>query len=420
MPSGSTPTRCWGPRTARWSAGCPTGWASRAPTSRSTPPARPRSSPSTWPARRSVPASAASPSPAAPTSCSIRWARCTSAGCARCRPPGAATASPPPPTATSAPTAPAWSSSSGCPMPAAAPTGPSQQAVIRDALRRAGVAPASVDYLECHGTGTPLGDPVEVQAAAAVLGEGRQGGDDALILGTIKSNLGHTEGAAGVAGLLKAVLALGHARIPKTLHFDAPNPHIPWDTLPVRVASEALPWPRNGHPRRAGVSSFGFSGTNAHVVLEEAPPEPARDEAPPERDAELVVLSARSEAALADVAARLRDHLAQHDDLALVDLAFSLATTRTHHDHRAAIPATSPAALSAALDALARGDTPAATSRAQLPASRGGIAWLFTGQGAQRLGMGRGLYAAWPVFRDALDAAFAALAAATPDGPRLP
>ncbi|HEV7465952.1 MAG TPA: beta-ketoacyl synthase N-terminal-like domain-containing protein, partial [Candidatus Dormibacteraeota bacterium] len=237
-----------------------------------------------------------------------------------------------------------------------APNGPSQQAVIRDALRRAGVTPASIDYLECHGTGTPLGDPVEVQAAAAVLGDGRHGPDDALILGSIKSNLGHTEGAAGVAGLLKAVLALGHERIPRTLHFAAPNPHIPWSTLPVRVASQAIPWPRNGRPRRAGVSSFGFSGTNAHVIVEEAPPEPpisAPPEAPP-RGAELVVLSARSEAALADVAARLRDHLAQHEGVALVDLAFSLATTRTHHEHRAALPATSRADLSAALDALAR------------------------------------------------------------------
>jgi acyl transferase domain-containing protein len=151
-----------------------------------------------------------------------------------------------------------------------APNGPAQTAVVREALRRASVEPTSVGYLECHGTGTALGDPVEVQAAAAALCEGRDA-DKPLLLGSVKTNFGHAEGAAGVAGLIKAVLALKYERVPKSLHFSAPNPYIPWEALAVRVASEALPWPNDGGPRRAGVSSFGFSGTNAHVILEEAP-----------------------------------------------------------------------------------------------------------------------------------------------------
>ena len=168
-----------------------------------------------------------------------------------------------------------------------APNGPSQEKVIREALARGGVTPSQVGYLECHGTGTALGDPIEVQAASEVYGEARE---QPLVLGAIKSNLGHTEAAAGVAGLIKATLALQHGQIPKTLHAETLNPHIPWAELPVKVASEAMPWPRNGHPRFAAVSSFGLSGTNAHVVLEEAPEANARPSAPT-RSSELVVLS---------------------------------------------------------------------------------------------------------------------------------
>ncbi|MET0413613.1 MAG: SDR family NAD(P)-dependent oxidoreductase, partial [Polyangiaceae bacterium] len=168
-----------------------------------------------------------------------------------------------------------------------APNGPSQQAVIREALQRGGIAPADVGYVECHGTGTPLGDPIEVQALAAVLGDGRDPGRPVL-LSSLKSNLGHMEGAAGVGGLIKAVLALQHGRIPKSLHFNEPNPHIDWKSLPVQVAAEALDWPRNGKPRIAGVSSFGISGTNAHALLEE-PPAAQPLFVAPARSAELVV-----------------------------------------------------------------------------------------------------------------------------------
>ena len=150
------------------------------------------------------------------------------------------------------------------------PNGVAQQRVIAEALRRAGVDPGEVDYLEAHGTGTSLGDPIEVQAAGAVFGEGRDP-NRPLLIGSVKTNIGHLEAAAGIAGLIKVALALEHEVLPKHLHFSHPSPYIPWDRLPVRVLDEATPWPRSGRPRTAGVSSFGFSGTNAHVLLEEAP-----------------------------------------------------------------------------------------------------------------------------------------------------
>ena len=151
-----------------------------------------------------------------------------------------------------------------------APNGPSQEEVIRRALAQAGVAPWQVGYVECHGTGTSLGDPIEVQALGAVLGQGRAA-EQPVVIGSVKSNVGHTQTAAGAAGVIKVALAMQHGRIPRSLHFDAPSPHIPWAELSVKVAAEAIEWPRNGARRIAGVSSFGISGTNAHVVLEEAP-----------------------------------------------------------------------------------------------------------------------------------------------------
>ena len=150
------------------------------------------------------------------------------------------------------------------------PNGIAQQRVIAEALERAGLAAGDVDYLEAHGTGTSLGDPIEVQAAAAVLGNGREAGQP-LLIGSVKTNIGHLEAAAGIAGLIKVILSLEHQELPKHLHFRDPSPHIPWDRLPVRVVEEPTAWERNGRPRVAGVSSFGFSGTNAHVILSEAP-----------------------------------------------------------------------------------------------------------------------------------------------------
>jgi acyl transferase domain-containing protein/NADP-dependent 3-hydroxy acid dehydrogenase YdfG/acyl carrier protein len=284
-----------------------------------------------------------------------------------------------------------------------APSGPAQQEVIREALRQAGVAPASVDYLECHGTGTPLGDPVEVQAAAAVLGEGRGPGAP-LVLRSVKTNVGHTEAAAGVAGLMAAALALQHRTIPRSLHFKAPNPHVDWKALPVVVASRNLAWEKRGRPRRAGVSSFGFGGTNAHVVLEEAPDAaPADLSASPAVSSEILVLSAKSPGALDAQVQALDAHVTAHPDLSLPDLAFSLATSRSSFEHRAALVTTSRDDVMSALGE--RHDEKATRRVVRGLAGEGGgkTAFLFTGQGSQRLGMGRGLYAAWPVFRLTLD-----------------
>ena len=153
------------------------------------------------------------------------------------------------------------------------PNGGAQQRLIGTALARAGLAGGDVDYLEAHGTGTPLGDPIEVQAAAAAYG-GSRDADRPLLMGSVKTNIGHTESASGAAGLIKVVLSLQHELLPQSLHFDNPSPHIPWDSLPVRVVDKATPWQANGRPRRAGVSSFGFTGTNAHVLIEEAPAKP--------------------------------------------------------------------------------------------------------------------------------------------------
>ena len=283
------------------------------------------------------------------------------------------------------------------------PNGPAQQWVIREALARAKVAPSTVAYLECHGTGTPLGDPIEVQAAAAVYGEAREP-DHPLLLGSVKTNIGHAEAAAGAAGVIKAALIMERGEIPRNLHFSAPNPEIAWDSLPVAVATERMEFPRSETPRRVGVSSFGMGGTNAHAVLEEAPAPPPRPGAP-ERSAELVVLSATDGSALAAQARRLLAHLEARPQLALGDVAYSLATTRTHHDRRVALTATTRASLLEALVVASRDALPAG-GRGQAPRP-GKLAWLFTGQGSQRAGMSQGLHAEWPSFRRALDAACA-------------
>ena len=282
-----------------------------------------------------------------------------------------------------------------------------QETVLRNALADARVRPEDVSYVECHGTGTPLGDPIEVQALGSVFGPGRA---RPLVLGSIKSNIGHTDAAAGIAGVLKVILALQQGRIPKNLHFDTPNPHIPWDDVPVTVAAAAIPWPRNGTPRIAGVSSFGLSGTNAHVVVEEAPVEnTSAHPAGPTLALELVALSARTPAALDRAAARLAAHLDASPEPApaLGDLAYSLATTRSHHEHRLALAAGSLEELRAELGRASRGEAPNRGARGEI--QRGKEAWLFTGQGSQAPGMGRALAGAWPAFREALEAAFGAL-----------
>ncbi|MEU1073475.1 SDR family NAD(P)-dependent oxidoreductase [Streptomyces sp. NPDC005878] len=288
-----------------------------------------------------------------------------------------------------------------------APNGPAQQDVIQQALADAGLTAADVQAVEAHGTGTALGDPIEAQALLATYGRARTP-DEPLWLGSVKSNIGHTQGAAGVAGLIKMVLAMRHELLPRTLHADTPSPHIDWESGAVELLQEARPWTVGAdEPRRAAVSSFGVSGTNAHVVLEQAPAEPVPSgpgatPAAPAGDAAPalpVLLSAHSATALRAQAARLAARVADAPEVPVADLAYSLATTRARLDHRAVVVAAGHEDLRAALDALAAGG-PGAVTGSTAP---GGTAFLFTGQGSQRPGMGRELYERFRPFAAAFD-----------------
>jgi polyketide synthase 8 len=282
------------------------------------------------------------------------------------------------------------------------PNGPAQQRVIRQALTNAGLTPAEVDAVEAHGTGTSLGDPIEGQALLATYGQGRAGGQP-LWLGSVKSNIGHTQAAAGVAGVLKMVLAMRHGLLPKTLYADRPSSHVDWTAGDVRLLSQAREWPGGDRPRRAGVSSFGISGTNAHVIIEEAPAAPpATDDGPAPVVPPVVAwpLSARQPEALPRLAARLRSSLAANPGLRPVDVGHTLATGRAALEHRAVVLAGD--ALTE-LAALAADETNPRLVRGRAARTRGRLAFVFSGQGGQRLGMGRELAAAFPVFAEALD-----------------
>ncbi len=283
------------------------------------------------------------------------------------------------------------------------PNGVAQQRVITEALQRAGVQASDISYLEAHGTGTSLGDPIEVQAAAAVLGAGRDAGDP-LLIGSAKTNIGHLEAAAGVAGVLKVVLALEHQELPKHLNFQNPSPHIPWDRIPVRVVEQPVAWERGARPRIAGISSFGFSGTNAHVILEEAPataPASAPAEPGDDRRFSLLTLSARTPAALAQAAQNYRGWLAEHPETSLADLCLTTGTGRAHFEHRAALVVNSVASAGELLAALAD-ELPAKGLVRGHSAAPPKTAWLFPGQGSQYAGMARELFETEPVFAETL------------------
>ncbi|MFE7632445.1 type I polyketide synthase [Kitasatospora sp. NPDC057518] len=295
-----------------------------------------------------------------------------------------------------------------------APNGPAQRRVIRAALANARISAADVDVVEAHGTGTELGDPIEAGALLATYGQERFE-DRPLWLGSVKSNIGHAQQAAGVAGVIKMVLALRAGVLPKTLHADEPSSHVDWETGNVRLLQEQVAWPAGERPRRAGVSAFGISGTNAHVIIEEAPaaidasaPDPATAV---ESGVQAWVVSGRSATALAGQAGRLREHVLARPELPVGDVAWSLATTRAALEHRAVVLGGERSELAAGLVAVATGQPAAGVVTGSVAAAGvGRTVFVFPGQGSQWVGMGRELVTSSPVFAARLAECAAALA----------
>ncbi|CAC22145.1 SDR family NAD(P)-dependent oxidoreductase [Streptomyces coelicolor] len=291
-----------------------------------------------------------------------------------------------------------------------APNGPSQERVIRQALANADLTPADIDAVEAHGTGTTLGDPIEAQALLATYGQDRPDGRP-LYLGSLKSNIGHSQAAAGVGSVIKMIEAMRHEVLPRTLHVDAPSPHVDWETGAVELLTEAREWETYGRPRRAAVSSFGISGTNAHVVIEQAEqPEPTEPNGRPEQPEPVSaaplpavpwVLSGRTPEAVTGQAQRLLSFVESRPEAAPADIGLSLAVSRSQFDHRATVVGADREELLAGLRTLASG----ATTQTAVRDTRqtGKTAFLFTGQGAQRTGMGMDLYRTFPAYAHAFD-----------------
>jgi acyl transferase domain-containing protein len=283
------------------------------------------------------------------------------------------------------------------------PSGPAQQAVILQALENSGVLPEQVSYIEAHGTGTALGDPIEMGALGAVFGEGRSLHVNPLFVGSLKTNVGHLEASAGVAGVIKVALALRNGSIPPHLHFRQPNPHIEWERLPCQVPLTLRSWPQTER-RIAGVSSFSFTGTNAHVILEQAPEFEPAPRPEPDRSCHVLTLSAKTAEALQQSVTRFRKHLEEHGQLPLGDVCATAARGRSHFNHRLAVVAPSVADMQEKLGRVEQGDFLSNVTRHEITGSRTPrVAFLFTGQGSQYVGMGRELYETHPGFRATLE-----------------
>ncbi|MFQ6017597.1 MAG: type I polyketide synthase, partial [Kiloniellaceae bacterium] len=282
-----------------------------------------------------------------------------------------------------------------------APNPAAQKAVIRQACRSAGIAPGQLDYVEAHGTGTHLGDPIEAKALGEVLANGRPSGDRCAI-GSVKTNIGHLESAAGIAGLIKVALALKNRQIPASLHFARPNRYIPFDTLPLRVQEKLAPWPEHAGPALAGVSSFGFGGTNVHVILEAPPPRPPAAQRV-DRPHHILTLSAKGKTPLRALAQRYDACLARHPELDPGDLCFTANARRSHFRHHVALTGENLARLRDGLAAFVAGTPAPGLHHGVAPQRRPTVAFLFTGQGAQYPDMGRSLYQTQPVFKRVMD-----------------
>ncbi|MCA0456391.1 MAG: polyketide synthase dehydratase domain-containing protein [Chloroflexi bacterium] len=282
-----------------------------------------------------------------------------------------------------------------------APNGPSQVAVIRAALADAQLDPSEVSYVETHGTGTSLGDPIEAQALGAALGVGHSTGNP-LIIGSLKANMGHMESAAGIGGLIKAVLMLKHGEIPPQLHLNQPNPYIPWDELPLKLVKNVQSWEGVEGHRVAGVSSFGFSGTNAHVLLEAAPQLETAPLPEADRPKHVLAFSARSESALRQFAVAFRDALSAQPELSPADLAYSTHASRATFTHRLAVTGATAGEMSTALDAYLAGEQSDRVTAGRA-SSTPEVAFLFTGHGSQYVDMGRHLYETQAAYRQAFD-----------------
>ncbi len=280
------------------------------------------------------------------------------------------------------------------------PNGPSQEKVIREALQNSRVEPSQVSYIEAHGTGTSLGDPIEIGALAAVFGKDRTQ-EYPLIVGSVKTNVGHLESAAGMASLIKVLLSLQHEEIPPHLHFKKPNPHISWDRIAIKVPTERMSWPVGEKPRIAGISSFGVSGTNAHVLVEEGSGVPLTPHPSP-LTPHLLCLSARTEKALGELAGRYEKWLSEHPKADMGDVCFSANTGRSHFNRRVCVTAETGEQAKEKLSAFRTGHETSGILKGQ-SAGPPRIVFLFTGQGAQYIGMGRELYETQPLFRTTLD-----------------